>query len=79
MNVGRVVVALLIFTGLLGSAITGAAFYSHILYLGLILLIGAWIWVQIVAHSLRLTRKGDFARSSVGDIFKERFEVLNHS
>ncbi len=79
MNVGRVVVALLVFTGLVGSAITGAAFYSHILYLGLILLVGAWVWVMVVARSLHLTRKGDFTRASVGDIFKERFEVLNRS
>lgn len=79
MNVGRVIVALLILTGLFGSAVTGAPFYSHILYLGLILVIGAWIWVQIVARSLRLDRRGDFTRASVGDIFKERFEVLNTS
>ncbi len=79
MNVGRVVVALLIFTGIFGSAVTGAAFYSHLLYLGLILLIGAWIWVRVLARSLRLHRAGDFTRASVGDIFKEQFEVTNTS
>ena len=79
MNIGRTVVALLVFGGLLGSLITGAAFYSHILYLGLILPISAWIWVQVVARSMRVTRQAEFSRASVGDIFKEQFEILNMS
>ncbi|HEX2697276.1 MAG TPA: DUF58 domain-containing protein, partial [Anaerolineales bacterium] len=79
MNLGRTLVALLILGGLFGSLITGSAFYSHILYLGLILLIGAWIWVHVVTRSLYLTRQADFARASVGDIFKEQFEVVNKS
>ncbi len=79
MNVGRIIVALLIVAGLFGSFVTGAAFYSHLLYLGLILLIGAWIWVGAVARSLRLKRTGDFSRASVGDFFKEQFEIVNTS
>lgn len=79
MNIGRVLVALLIVAGLVGSFVTGAAFYSHLLYLGLILLIGAWLWVTIVSRSLRLNRQADFSRASVGDIFKEKYEILNTS
>jgi uncharacterized protein (DUF58 family) len=78
-NVGRVVVALLIFGGLFGSLVNGAAFYSRLLYLGLILLGISWLWVTIVARSLRLSRLADFWRASVGDIFKEQYEIKNTS
>jgi uncharacterized protein (DUF58 family) len=77
MNVGRVLVALIIVTGSIGSLISGAVFYSHLLYLGLILLIGAWVWVRVVARSLHLSRTPEFLRASVGDIFKEHYEILN--
>src|ERR1700690_2983312 len=79
MNIGRTVVALLIITGLAGSLINGAAFYSHLLYLGLILLFSAWVWVTDVARSLHLSREPDYLRASVGDIFKEQYEILNTS
>gem|GEM_PF-5795676 len=36
-NAGRVIVGLLVFGGLFGSLVSGAAFYSHLLYLGLLL------------------------------------------
>jgi uncharacterized protein (DUF58 family) len=78
-NIGRSLVALIIVIGLAGSLITGAAFYSRMLYLGLIILIGAWIWVTIVARSLRLSRTPEYSRAKVGDIFKEQYEVLNTS
>ena len=79
MNIGRSLVALIIVIGLAGSLITGAAFYSRMLYLGLIILIGAWIWVTIVARSLRVSRTSEYSRAKVGDIFKEQYEVLNTS
>ena len=49
------------------------------LYLGLLLLIGAWLWTFFVARSLRIERFSDPRRGSVGDIFKERFDVSNGS
>src|SRR5258708_23260987 len=79
MNVGRFLIAILILTGLIGSLITGAAFYSHILYLGLLLVAAAWVWVRILARSLRFARQGDSPRASVGDIFKEQYEIINTS
>ena len=57
MSNGRLLAALLIGTGLIGSLVSGAAFYTHLLAVGLILLIGAWLWVAILARSLHLTRK----------------------
>lgn len=79
MKVGRLFLALLIFGGLLGSLISGAAFYSHLFVLGLLLLGIDWFWVVIVARRMKVNRKADFSRASVGDIFKEQYEVLNNS
>jgi uncharacterized protein (DUF58 family) len=79
MKIGRVLVALILLTGSVGSLISGADFYSHLLYLGLILVIGAWVWVTVVARSLRFSRVPEFLRASVGDIFKEQYEILNTS
>ena len=79
MTPGRVLVALLIVAGLFGSLISGAAFYTHIFILGLLLVIVSWVWVRIVARSVRMTRKPDFYRASVGDIFKEQYELVNTS
>lgn len=79
MNTGRAVVLLLIVSGGVGLAVNGAAFYAHLLYLGLILLVVSWISVRVVARGLRLTRRADFYRAGVGDIFKEQFEVFNAS
>lgn len=79
MNAGRAIVLLLVLVGAFGLAINGAAFYGHFLYLGLILLLWAWFAVRLVARGLRLTRRPDFLRASVGDIFKEQFEIVNGS
>ena len=79
MNAGRVLVALLILCGLIGSLAGRSAFYSHMLYLGLLLLISAWAWTFLVARSLHIERFSDARRGSVGDIFKERFDVSNGS
>lgn len=79
MNTGRTLVLLMILVGAAGSTISGATFYWHLLYVGLILVGVSWISVRVVARALRLTRRPDFFRASVGDIFKEQFEVLNGS
>ncbi len=77
MNAGRVVVAVLIATGAIGAVVLGNSFFSRLLFLGIILLVGAWIWAQALARSLQLSREPDYRRASVGDIFKERYEILN--
>jgi uncharacterized protein (DUF58 family) len=79
MTLGRVVVVLLVVVGAAGTAIGGASFYPHMLYLGLVLAIGARLWVSVLARSIRMSRRPDFWRASVGDIFKEQYEVQNRS
>ena len=79
MNPSRILVALMILGGLTGSLAGGPAFYSHMLYLGLLLAVGAWLWTFFVVRSLRIERFSDAWRGSVGDIFKERFDISNGS
>jgi uncharacterized protein (DUF58 family) len=79
MNVGRPLVLLLVLVGAAGRIINGAAFYSRLLYLGLILAVGAALWAGLVARSIRLIRRPEFWRASVGDIFKEHYEIRNGS
>jgi len=79
MNAGRTMIVLLIIVGLVGSVLGNLAFYSRLLYLGLVLAVGARLWVTIVARSLRLTRRPEYWRASVGDIFKEQYEIHNGS
>jgi len=79
MNPSRILVVLLILGGLTGALTGGPSFYSHILYLGLLLSIGAGLWIFFVARSLHVERFSDARRGSVGDVFKERFDILNGS
>ncbi len=79
MTASRLVVALMILTGLIGSLVSGAAFYTHLLVVGLILVVGSWIWVAVLLRSIQLERKPDVSRGSVGDIFKEQYELVNNS
>lgn len=79
MNVARPLVILLVVVGLLGRWLSSASFYTHLLYLGVMLSVGAGLWVGMVARSIRVSRRPEFLRASVGDIFKENFEVRNQS
>lgn len=79
MNAGRTFVALLIATGIVGTFVSGADFYARLVVLGALLVVGARIWVSVVTRSIRFKRQPDFWRASVGDIFKEQYEILNTS
>jgi uncharacterized protein (DUF58 family) len=79
MRASRLLIGLMILTGLIGSLISGAAFYTHLLVVGILLVAGSWVWVAVLARSIRVTRKPEFSRGSVGDIFKEQYELVNGS
>lgn len=79
MRAGRILIALLFVTGLVGVVVTGAAIYSRFLYLSILLGAGAWVWTRWAASGLRLQRNARVQRANVGDIFEENFEVANDS
>ncbi len=79
MKDARALVALMILAGLIGWLISGSALYSRLAYVGLLLLIGMWLWTGVLARALRVDRQADSLRASVGDILKEHYEVRNNS
>jgi uncharacterized protein (DUF58 family) len=79
MKSGRIFVALLLLVGTIGALATGADIYSRFLYLGVLLVVGCWVWTQWVARGLRLSRSARILRANVGDFFEEHFEAVNGS
>jgi uncharacterized protein (DUF58 family) len=79
MNSGRIFIALLLLAGAAGALVTGADIYSRFLYLGVLLVVGSWVWTFWVARGLRLSRNARITRAKVGDFFEEHFEVVNGS
>jgi uncharacterized protein (DUF58 family) len=79
MKDARTLVALMIAGGVIGWLVSGSALYSRLAYVGLLLLIGMWLWTGLLVRSMRVRRQADSLRASVGDIFKEHYDILNES
>jgi len=71
----RWLLAVMILVGLGGWAVTGLLIYTRLVYLGLLLLIGAASWTVLSIRGIRLQRKVRTLRASMGEVFEERFEV----
>lgn len=78
-NSNQFLLLLIAGVGLLGMVLNGAAIYARLAYLGLLSLLGAWLWARFSIRGLGLTRKTRNLRASVGDIFEETIEVHNAS
>jgi len=79
MKAGRTFIAVLILVGLWGIVVSGATIYSRLLYLGILLSVGGWCWTFLLGRSLKFHRSARLQRASVGDIFDERFDIVNGS
>lgn len=79
MTSGRVLAVILFTVGLAGSLITGAALYSRILYLGILLVLSALLWTRLSLVGLTVHRRARLQKASVGDAFEEHFEIVNTS
>lgn len=78
MSAGRVLIALLLLVGLTGALVDGRTIYSSVLYTGLFLAAAAWLWAQFSILWVHVHRQARSLRANVGDIFEERFEVVNN-
>jgi uncharacterized protein (DUF58 family) len=78
-NASRTAILLLIAAGLASVAVSGSTIASRLLYLGVILFVGARIWTASAARSLRLRRHARAVRLNVGDVLVEHFELENRS
>jgi uncharacterized protein (DUF58 family) len=79
MKAGRIMLALILLIGSAGVLTTGSILYSRMLYLGLFLTIGSWVWTRWAVRGLRANRSARVLRANVGDIFEEKFNISNDS
>ncbi|MBV6395716.1 MAG: hypothetical protein HFACDABA_01297 [Anaerolineales bacterium] len=77
MKYGRLLILLLCAIGLAGTLITGAALYSRLLYLGALITLTSLTLTRLGILGLRVERRVRLSRVSVGDVFEERYEVIN--
>ena len=73
----RWLLAGMVIFGLSGWLITGLTIYARIAYLGLAMIIGAWIWSMLSLRGIHLTRHARSLRASMGQVFEEHFELKN--
>ena len=79
MKAGRVLVALLFIIGLIGSFISGTAVYSRLLYLSLLIVLVAFLWMRLSVVGLKIHRRTRLQKAGAGDVFEEHFEIHNTS
>jgi len=76
---GRVFVLLMLAVGGVGSVVNGAGFYIRIFYLGVLLIVLAWLLTVLALRGIKFERKARSLRAAVGDIFEEHYEIINSS
>ncbi|RME91344.1 MAG: DUF58 domain-containing protein [Anaerolineae bacterium] len=74
---GRILVLLLLLSGLVGSLVHDSPIYPRLLYLAVLLIVSSWLWTRLTLRAMRLTRRARTLRARVGDIFQENFEIHN--
>lgn len=79
MTPGRIFVLLTLAVGAIGTAVNSGAVYVRLLYLGVLLLVLAWLLTIPALRGMRVERQARSLRASVGDIFEEHFEIANAS
>lgn len=79
MTPGRIFVLLILLVGGIGTMANGSDYYVRLLYLGLLLILLAWILTVFSLRGITVERRARSSRAGVGDIFEEHFEVSNNS
>jgi uncharacterized protein (DUF58 family) len=59
--------------------VNGAVFYVRLFYLGVLLLVLAWLLTVLSMRGIKLERRARSSRAGVGDVFDEHFEIANNS
>lgn len=72
----RIVLGLLALSGI-AFAVTGSALYAHLLYLWIGLILACGVWSAVILRGIEVRRRARTSRAQMGQVFEERFEVLN--
>jgi uncharacterized protein (DUF58 family) len=70
---------LLLAVGGIGALVDGADYFVRLLYLGLLLLLLAWLLTALSLRGVSLERRARSSRAGVGDVFEEHFDIANNS
>lgn len=79
MTPARILVLLLIAVGGIGTLVNGSVYYVRMLYLGVLILVVAWLLTVTALRGVTVERRARISRAAVGDIFEEHFEIINNS
>ena len=71
------VVIILLALSLLAAAMTGAPLYYRLSYLWGLLLLGSWLMSVLALSGVQIQRTARTLRSQVGQVFEERYEIIN--
>jgi uncharacterized protein (DUF58 family) len=75
----RGLLALMVVIGLVGWAVTGMSIYARLVYLGIIIIVGAGIWAILSMLGMQFQRTTRSFRASMGEVLEENFEVNKQS
>jgi len=59
--------------------VNGAVYFVRLLYLGVLLLVLAWLLTVLSLRGVTVDRRARSSRAGVGDVFEEHFEIANNS
>jgi uncharacterized protein (DUF58 family) len=79
MKLAQRIVLLLFIISLLAGITTGGQIYYRLSYFFGLFFFGSWAWSWMALRGIRVERKARAVRSQVGQIYEERFEVINES
>lgn len=79
MTIPQRIVLILLALSLFAGFATGEQVYYRLSYFWIFLFFGSWVWSLLSLRGLRLERSSRTLRAQVGQIFEERFEVINDS
>ncbi len=69
--------AVLILTGILGWVVSGSTLYARLLYIAAFLLLSSAVWAAFSLRGIHIDREARTLRASMGDVFEERFTIVN--
>ena len=79
MTPGRVFVFFIFIVGAIGTVVNGSSFYVRMFYIGLFLILLAWLVMRYSLTGIKVERRARSLRGTVGDIFEEHYEIMNTS
>jgi uncharacterized protein (DUF58 family) len=74
---GRLVVIILFLLSLLAGTVTGLPLYYRLSYVWALVLLVSWAWSRLVLKGVHLRRLPRSTRAQAGQVFEERFELVN--